>query len=279
MNEVLKELVREHNAYIVTQRKNIDQLTTDDIPFKIEFFEAMSPKTAKWYEKEISELNFRVFGPMGLNSKAWVDIHFGGMAGATVGLKEKNGSVISMTRFVGHISSNKFQLWSQLWTFMVDPVYQRKGVGKATLALTCSLNRNKEWMSYITQIEDEALKLYLKLRSEKSPLYLVGIGFYHSRMPSSIGIEMKVPKKPWEVLFGERAKVKIDNPLFLDEINDLKKVRDQPILVSTRSKRINDLGENIVNGTKYEIIEWFSQTQARERFDFEEPLLVIRKIM
>ncbi|MCX6818639.1 MAG: GNAT family N-acetyltransferase [Candidatus Aenigmarchaeota archaeon] len=269
----LAELTEQYNAYIFTQKKNLGSLSMDNIPFEIEPIEAMSPKNASWYEKEIGDLNYRVFGPMGLGSKAWVDIHFGGMAGATVGLKKKNGPVISMARFVGHIDTSKLQLW----TLMVSPGHQSRGIGKATLALVCALNRNKKKISYITQIEDDAILLYLKMGLE-NPVKLIGIGFYHSQMPNSIGLETKIPSDPWKTFFSDREQKKLENAKLLDDIDNLKEAKN-PILISPKSKKINELGDALAEGDRYEIIEWFSQSSARKLFGIEEPLLAIKRVL
>lgn len=273
MNDNLKKLIRKYNAYIVVQRQVLSQIDTSRIPFEIEFINSISPQTALWYKKEIAGLNLKVFGPKGLGSKAWVDAHFGCIAGLTTGLKEKNGHIISMARCSGHLNPNRFELW----TLMTAPKYRKTGVGTATLALVCELNKSKEWISLIEQIENIVNLLYLKFRTKTSPLILNAIGFYHSKMPS-VNLEAKIPQNSFEQLFKERMEEKIDKPIFLDDIKNFKAIKKQPILVSEKSKKITELGEEIANGLRYEVIHWLDPQQAKKRFDFEKALLIIRKL-
>ncbi len=272
----LKEITEKFDAYIVTQRENLKFLTTEDLPFDVEIINSISPETAEFYKKEIAELNFKVFGPMGLGSKAWVDAHFGCIAGATVGLKEKEtGKVISMARFVGHIDPKKFELW----TLMVHPDYQGRGIGKATLALACWLNRNREVISLIEQIENPVNMLYLKLRTDENPLILNAIGFYHSQMPNSLNIEVKIPKDPFKQIFSKRKpKEPKGNFIFIDDVDDFSEVNNRLILLSASAKNINKLGECVARGKKFEIIYWYDSAKANEKFDMKEPLLVIKAI-
>ncbi|MBD3203435.1 hypothetical protein GF327_04015 [Candidatus Woesearchaeota archaeon] len=269
----IKELSKKYDCFVNTQESNLKNLNLKNIPFKLKYINAMLPESAEWYKSEIADLDNRIFGPKGMFSPPWIDITFSGMAGAAIGLKEKDGQVVTIARFCGSLENDKMQLW----TLLTYPKVQGKGLGTVTLALFSALNQKKKKFQYITQIENPALRLYMKLISPDNPLRLTGIGFYHSQMPNSIAITSKIPKNPFDVLVnGIKAPEEIRQGTGVEKLDGNEIPLNQVLFLPEKSKHNKIISDDILKGASYDVIWWLSDKDSKE-FDLVGPHLVIKK--
>lgn len=275
--DLIRSRTKGYSLFVLTQKQNLNTLCFDDIPLPIYFIESKKTSIKKWFKEEINQLNTSVFGPKNLESKPWVDITFGGMAGVTCGLMDKKKKVISMARFCGHLQPDRVQLW----TLMVNPKFLKQGLGTITLACVCALNKWRKSLSLITSIDNPALALYLKLGTD-TPLFLIGAGFHHSNSPRAIAIEAKVPQNPFSLLQNKKQCVGLKslkaNAVHIDEIGDFgNDIDGKLLLVKANSKNISRLGEKISRGSPFLIVGWYDKEQSKRLFEQDGPVLVIEQ--
>lgn len=277
MNKKLKQIKEQYDVYIITQRENLPFLCLEDIPFDISFMDALQASTKAYFETQINDVNNSVFKKKDLPSEAWVDITFGALAGVTVGFKDRyTGEVASMARFCGSMDSNIIQLW----TLMTSPEHEGRGLGKATLALVCALNKGKH-MKFITQIDNNALLLYLKLISVSNNLDVLGLGFHHSSKSPSVAISTMIPHKPFELLFMPSSVSRKVNPQSFVCISDIgalesRGLLDELLIIPAVVDNVAQVSAYIREGG-FIVNDWLDAENARGRFNIDSPVLVLRQ--
>lgn len=270
MNEksVLLQLIEEgYRIYVASQPAIFKELTVSgELKPHIQFVNCLAAANRDWYKNNITELNQRVFGPKSMPTAAWIDHHFGIVAGVTLGLLNKTGP-ISMMRFVRRFEEDTIHEW----TMLVDPEYTGKGFAKATLALGCALSQNKKRISLTTQLDNPAVALYLHLANEGNPLELLAIGFHHTH-PNSILVVADIPRDPNSILKGYQMPPRSKGILFKGQ----SPLRGRQYLIAANdSSAIQAISRDLGQGAKYHIVGWYSNHKDLE---VEEPLTMLEKI-
>lgn len=257
-----------YKTYIATQPRIFKELTLSKElePYTL-FFDCLLEKNRDWYDKKISELNKRVFGPLSMPTAAWVDHHFGIACGVTLGFLNPAGEPISMARFVRKFEENSIHEW----TLLVDPEYEGRGLGKATVALECELSKNKERISTTTQLDNSASAIYLHLTNEGNPLELIAIGFHHTH-PNSILAIGDIPKDSESIIREYKMPPISEGDLLVE---GTKLLLGKYLIVATDSDAIRKISEDLGQGSKYKIIGWYQDWKEK---GIETPLLMIEKI-
>lgn len=264
--QILKE---GYKVYIATQPAIVKELTiSEELKPYVQFFDCLLAENRDWYKNKITELNIRVFGSLAMPTEAWIDHHFGIACGVTIGFLDLAGEPISMARFCRHFDENSIHEW----TLMVEPKYEGVGFGKATLALACELSKNKEKISYTTQLNNPAMALYLHLINEGGILELLGIGFHHTHLNSILAI-VKIPNDSNSIM-KKYEMPSIDNGILVSEKTDL--VKGQKYLIQSNNINvIKMISKDLKNGARYSIIGWYPDS---EKLGVKEPLTLIEKL-
>lgn len=271
MNEKsgLLQLVKEgYGIYIATQPAIFKELTiSEELKPHIRFFDCLLEENRDWYKSKITELNRRVFGPLSMPTADWVDHHFGIAAGVTLGLLDLAGEPISMMRFCRHFEINAIHEW----TLLVAPEYEARGFGKATLSLGCELSKNKEKISFTTQLDNSAIALYLHLTNEENPLELLAIGFHHTH-PNSILAVANIPEDSNSIM-KEYKMPSIDRGTLLTESTQL--IPGKYCIRANDLEAIKRISKDLGQDSKYKIIGWCQDWKEK---GIEVPLTMIEKI-
>lgn len=265
---VLLQLVEEgFGIYVATQPRIFRDLTIrEGLKPHVKFIDCLLEENRGWYKDKITELNRRVFGPLGMPTEAWIDHHFGIAGGVTLGFLNSSGEPISMMRFIRRFEENSIHEW----TMLVDPNYEGRGFGRATLALGCEFSKNKEKISFTTQLDNSAITLYLGLTNEGNPLELLAIGFHHTH-PNSIMAAADIPKDS-DNLIKEYQMPPINEGILLGE-----EVQLSPRKYLIRASDLNSvrrISQDLKQGSSYKIIGWY---RDGKEFGVKEPLTMLEK--
>ncbi len=187
-------------------------------------------------------------------TEPWIDQNFGITAGFTAGFLHR-GEVASMVRACGSIEPGVVHIW----TLMVTPAYRKLGLGKATLALACMLCSHMSKLTFITQIEDEAIPVYLHLSNSGSKLKVIGAGFHHTHMPNSIACEADMPESPLETLMSKYEMPPPEGAVEISRAHDLKP--GSRLLVSSSHRDLAKLSE-IASMRTPALVGWYRSSPA-----------------
>jgi len=265
----LLRLIEEgYRIYVATQPAIFKELTiSPELKPHIRFLDCLLAENRDWYNDKITELNKKVFGPKSMPTDKWVDHHFGIACGVTLGLLNPAGEPISMTRFIRHFEEDSIHEW----TFLIDPKYEGRGFGKATLALECEFSKNKKRISLTTQLDNNAIALYLHLANEGNPLELIAIGFHHTHSNSILAIT-DIPKNSESIV--EKYKMPpIDEGILINEETQL--FPGKYLILSNDLFGRKKISQDLKQGSKYKIIGWYKDWKEK---GIEVPLTMIEKI-
>ena len=257
-----------YRIYVATQPRIFEELTIpEELKPHIQFFDCLLAENRDWYRDKITEFNKRVFGPQAMATDLWVDHHFGIACGVTLGFLNPAGEPISMMRFIRHFEEDSIHEW----TMLVDPKYEGKGLGKATLALGCELSKNKKRISFTTQLDNNAIALYLHLTNEGNPLELLAIGFHHTHSNSILAIA-DIPKDSNSIMEKFKAPPIDEGRLYVERI---QLVPGKYLILSNDLFGRKKISQDLKQGARYKIIGWYQDWKEK---GIETPLTMIEKI-
>jgi len=264
----LKLIEEGYKIYVASQPAIFKELTiSPELKPYIKFFDCLLAENRDWYNDKITELNKKVFGPKSMPTDKWVDHHFGIACGVTLGLLNPGGEPISMVRFIRRFEENSIHEW----TALVDPKYQGRGLGLATLALECELSKNKERLSTTTQLDNNAIALYLHLTQEGNPLELLAIGFHHTHSNSILAIT-DIPKNSESIM--EKYKMPpIEEGILINEETQL--FPGKYLIAANDLNAIKKISQDLKQGSKYRIIGWYQDWKEK---GIEVPLTMLEKV-
>lgn len=263
-------LEKGYKIYIAAQPMIFKDLTINEkLKPYILFFDCLLEENRNWYKDKALELNIRVFGKQSMPSEPWVDHHFGIACGVTLGFLNPSGEPISMGRFIKKFEENSIHEW----TLLVDPKYEGRHLGKATVALECEFSKNKERISTTTQLNNRSIALYLGLTKEGNPLELLAVGFHHT-YPNSILAIADIPKDSNSIMQNYNMP-SIDEGILISEKTELKKGRKYLIQASNLNT-IKRISQDLKKGAKYNVIGWYDENSTKGMS--KEPLTMIEKI-
>jgi len=266
-SSISQVLEKGYKIYIATQPMIFKDLTiSEKLKPYVQFFDCLLEGNRDWYNSKVTELNKRVFGPQAMATDLWVDHHFGIACGVTLGFLNPSGEPISMGRFIKRFEENSIHEW----TLLVDPKYEGRGLGKATVALECEFSKNKERISTTTQLNNNAIVIYLGLTNEGNPLELLAIGFHHTH-PNSILAIVDIPKDSNSII-QKYNMPSIDDGILISEKIELKK-GGRYLIQANNINAIKRISNDLKNGAEYKVIGWFSHSK-----ESKEPLTMIEKI-
>lgn len=148
--------------------------------------------------REMILLNEKAYGKH-MAAPAWTFANFGSIAsGISAGFLSK-GHPISKLTLVGTLANEKI---SHEWTLLVDPEFEKMGLGTLTFALALELVRDKDYHTFILQTDNASANIYLK---NPYPLCIQAYGFVHTAH-NSMFIKTQIPKpNPFEILMSQPA--------------------------------------------------------------------------
>ncbi len=257
-----------YTIYVATQPMIFEDLTINEkLKPHVKFFNCLLAENRNWYNEKITEFNKRVFGPKAMPTDKWVDHHFGIACGVTLGFLNSTGEPVSMMRFVRHFEENSIHEW----TLLVNPKYQGKGFGLATLSLGCESSKNKKRISFTTQLDNNAVVLYLHLTNEGNPLELLATGFHHTH-PNSILAIAKMLKDSNSLMKKYRMPPIEEGVLLTKEV---QLIPGKYLLLANDLVGIKRISRNLKDGAKYNIIGWY---QDWEEKSIEVPITMVEKV-
>ncbi|RLG51214.1 MAG: hypothetical protein DRN96_05840 [Thermoproteota archaeon] len=224
----------------------------DALPFELKVVNGILPEAAAWIKENITVINQRVYGEKGMPTEPWIDQNFGITAGFTAGFLHR-GEVVSMVRACGSLDPGTVHIW----TLMVTPAYRKLGLGKATLALACMLCSHMSKLTFITQVEDEAIPVYLHLSNSGGKLKVIGAGFHHTHMPNSIACEASMPESPLETLMSRYDMPPLEDAVEISRAQELK--AGSRLLVSSSHKDVVKLAEHASTRT-LALVGWYRRS-------------------